>query len=174
MKIARGRYEGHPLRGNRVEQLLASIFGRYSSGRGLRQCFGRPGMLLSRLHGPDTSTNLFRPALSEGLIIVTDRFADSSLAYQWGARGLERRVVEMATELATAGLKPDLKILLDLPVETALLRRMAHTTEINRLDRESISFHGRVRGAYHSLVASAPGAGVSSTRIVLLMTFWPM
>jgi dTMP kinase len=101
---------------------------------------------------------LIRPALSEGLIIVTDRFADSSLAYQWGARGLERRVVEMATELATAGLKPDLKILLDLPVETALLRRMAHTTEINRLDRESISFHSRVREAYHSLVASDPGS----------------
>jgi uncharacterized protein YaaQ len=64
----------------------------------------------------------------------------------------------MATELATAGLKPDLKILLDLPVETALLRRMAHTTEINRLDRESISFHSRVREAYHSLVASDPGS----------------
>jgi dTMP kinase len=99
---------------------------------------------------------LIRPALDEGLVVVTDRFADSSLAYQWGARGLERRVVEMAVELATAGLRPDLKILLDLPVETALRRRMAHSTEINRLDRESILFHSRVREAYHSLVAWDP------------------
>jgi dTMP kinase len=99
---------------------------------------------------------LIRPALAEGLVVVTDRFADSSLAYQWGARGLERRVVDLAIELATNGLEPDLKILLDLPVETALGRRMANSNEINRLDRESITFHTRVRDAYHSLVTEDP------------------
>jgi dTMP kinase len=99
---------------------------------------------------------LIRPALDQGFIVVTDRFVDSSLAYQWGARGLERRTVDLALELATDGLKPDLKILLDLPVETALRRRMANLNEINRLDRESIVFHTRVRDAYHSLVAAEP------------------
>jgi dTMP kinase len=99
---------------------------------------------------------VIRPALDQGLIVVTDRFGDSSLAYQWGARGLERRTVDLALELATDGLKPDLKILLDLPVETALRRRMANSNEINRLDRESIVFHTRVRDAYHSLVAADP------------------
>jgi dTMP kinase len=99
---------------------------------------------------------LVRPALAKGLVVVTDRFADSSLAYQWGARGLERRVVNQAVELATNGLEPNLKILLDLPVETALRRRMANSNEINRLDRESIAFHTRVRDAYHSLVAEDP------------------
>lgn len=99
---------------------------------------------------------LIRPALANGVVVVTDRFADSSLAYQWGARGLERRVVEQAVDLATNGLEPDLKILLDLPVETALRRRMANSEEINRLDRESTAFHSRVRDAYHSLVAEEP------------------
>lgn len=99
---------------------------------------------------------VIRPALADGLIVVTDRFGDSSLAYQWGARGLERQVVDMALELATHGLEPDLKILLDLPVEAALQRRMANSDEINRLDRESVMFHSRVREAYHSLVAEDP------------------
>jgi dTMP kinase len=99
---------------------------------------------------------IVRPALAEGSIVVTDRFSDSSLAYQWGARGLDRQAVELVQELATGGLEPDLKILLDLPVETALARRMAGSDEVNRLDRESIQFHSRVRDAYHSLVASEP------------------
>ena len=99
---------------------------------------------------------LIRPALAKGHVVVTDRFTDSSLAYQWGARGLERHVVNQAVDLATNGLEPDLKILLDLPVETALRRRLANSNDINRLDRESIAFHSRVRDAYHSLVAEDP------------------
>jgi dTMP kinase len=98
-----------------------------------------------------------RPALAQGMIVVMDRFIDSSLAYQWGARRLERRAVDLAVELATDGLEPDHKILLDLPVETALRRRTANSIETNRLDRESVMFHTRVRDAYHSLVAADPG-----------------
>jgi dTMP kinase len=103
---------------------------------------------------------LIRPALAKGFIVVTDRFVDSSRAYQWGARGLERRDVDLAIELATSGLEPDLRILLDLPVETALRRRMTDSHEINRLDRESILFHTRVRDAYHSLVAASPATWI--------------
>src|ERR671916_2098874 len=86
---------------------------------------------------------VIRPALAKGLIVVTDRFTDSSLAYQWGARGLEKRAVVQAQELATGGLEPDLKILLELPVDTSLRRRMASTHDVNRLDREAIQFHTR-------------------------------
>jgi dTMP kinase len=78
---------------------------------------------------------VIRPALADGMIVVIDRFSDSSLAYQWGARGLDKRVVAFVQELATGGLEPDLKILLDLPVETALGRRMAESQDVNRLDR---------------------------------------
>jgi dTMP kinase len=99
---------------------------------------------------------VIEPALRHGLIVVADRFSDSSLAYQWGARGLEREAVIQAQELATGGLQPDLKILLDLPVEAAVQRRMADVHAINRLDREVIQFHSRVREAYHSLVEADP------------------
>jgi dTMP kinase len=97
------------------------------------------------------------PALRDGLIVVADRFSDSSLAYQWGARGLEKETVILAQELATGGLEPDLKILLDMPVEAALQRRMAEVHEINRLDQEAVQFHSRVHDAYHSLVETDPG-----------------
>jgi dTMP kinase len=99
---------------------------------------------------------VIKPALAEGLIVVTDRFADSSRAYQWGARGLKKRDVDLAQELATEGLEPDLKIWLEVPVETALRRRMANAREVNRLDRETIQFHTRVHEAYHTLVAADP------------------
>jgi dTMP kinase len=99
---------------------------------------------------------VIEPALAEGLIVVTDRFSDSSLAYQWGARGLPKRDVSLAQDLATGGLEPDLKILLELPVDTAMRRRMANLGDVNRLDREAIQFHTRVRDAYHMLVAADP------------------
>jgi len=92
------------------------------------------------------------PALREGQIVIADRFSDSSLAYQGGARGLEKDSVVMAQYLATGGLEPDLKILLDLPIEAALQRRMADSHQVNRLDREAVQFHSRVRDAYHLLV----------------------
>jgi dTMP kinase len=99
---------------------------------------------------------VIRPALAEETIVVTDRFSDSSLAYQWGARGLDRRVVAFVQEVATGGLEPDLKILLDLPVQTALGRRMASSQDVNRLDLEASLFHTRVRDAYHALVEADP------------------
>jgi dTMP kinase len=99
---------------------------------------------------------VIEPALRDGLVVVADRFSDSSLAYQWGARGLEKEAVVQAQKLATGGLEPDLKILLDLPVEAAVQRRMADMHEVNRLDREVVQFHSRVRGAYHSLVEADP------------------
>jgi dTMP kinase len=99
---------------------------------------------------------VIKPALAQGLVVVTDRFSDSSLAYQWGARGLAKRDVSLIQELATGGLEPDLKILLDLPVDTALGRRMATVHDVNRLDREQVQFRTRVRDAYHSLVAEDP------------------
>jgi dTMP kinase len=99
---------------------------------------------------------VIKPALAQGLVVVTDRFSDSSLAYQWGARGLAKRDVSLVQELVTGGLEPDLKILLDLPVDTALGRRMATSHDVNRLDREQVQFRTRVRDAYHSLVAEDP------------------
>jgi dTMP kinase len=133
------------------EQIREVLLGRASSSM-----LPTTEMLLFAAARAQLVGEVIRPALEEGLIVVTDRFTDSSLAYQWGARGLEKQVVRVAQALATGGLEPDLKVLLEAPVETALRRRMAKSHEVNRLDREAIQFHTRVREAYHTLVAAEP------------------
>jgi dTMP kinase len=99
---------------------------------------------------------VIQPALERGAVVICDRFVDSSLAYQWGGRGLDLDTLHDVQRLATAGLQPDLTVLLDVPVEAALRRRLADPGHLNRLDREVSEFHGRVRDAYHSLVAADP------------------
>jgi dTMP kinase len=133
------------------EQIRAVLLGHASSSM-----LPATEMLLFAAARAQHVGEVIRPALDQGVIVVTDRFTDSSLAYQWGARGLDKRAVSVAQELATDGLEPDLKILLELPVETALRRRMANVHDVNRLDREAIQFHNRVREAYHMLVATDP------------------
>ena len=99
-------------------------------------------------------SEIIRPALARSEVVIVDRFMDSSLAYQWGGRGLAFDAVMAAQTLATGGLQPDLKLLLDLPVPLGLRRRFAGEGETNRLDRETIAFHERVREAYHTLATS--------------------
>jgi dTMP kinase len=99
---------------------------------------------------------VIRPALAVGAIVVCDRFVDSSLAYQVGGRGLRLADVEGIQRLATAGLRPDLRILLDLPVSVGLARRFANAAEVNRLDAADAAFHERVRSCYLDLVVRDP------------------
>lgn len=99
-----------------------------------------------------------RPALQAGSVVVCDRFVDSSLAYQAGGRGLKMSEVLALQALATGGLRPDLRILLDLPVRIGLNRRLADPRQVNRLDTAEIAFHERVRACYQELAdADAPG-----------------
>jgi len=99
---------------------------------------------------------VIRPALARGAVVVCDRFVDSSLAYQAGALGLPLAEVAAIQSLATRGVDPDLRILLDLPVEVGLARRFGDESEVNRLDLAGIAFHERVRATYHALVAARP------------------
>jgi dTMP kinase len=94
---------------------------------------------------------IIRPALNRGEIVLCDRFSDSTLAYQGGGRGLSLSELEALQKFATQGLRPDLRLLLDLPVEAGLARRRADDDTINRLDREANEFHRRVRACYLSL-----------------------
>ncbi len=94
---------------------------------------------------------VIRPALDRGLIVLSDRFADSSIAYQSGGRELDLEQVESLNRLATGGLTPDLTVLLDVEVEEGL-RRIAHRdASHDRMERERIEFHRRVRDAYRQL-----------------------
>jgi dTMP kinase len=97
-----------------------------------------------------------RPALANGQIVVCDRFVDSTLAYQGGGRGIALERLGAIQEIATGGLKPDLKILLDVPVEIGLARRFGASGEINSMDTAGESFHRRVRDTFLQLAREQP------------------
>lgn len=103
------------------------------------------------------------PALKEGKIVISDRYLDSSLAYQGGARGLGIDKVEAMNQYATEGLLPDLTLLFDLSPAVGLARIDANSSrEVNRLDKEKITFHEKVRASFHQLAEAHPD------RIVIL------
>lgn len=116
-----------------------------------------------------------RPALERGAIVVADRFADSTLAYQGAGRGLDLAQLQSLIEIATADLAPDLTILLDVPTELGLARlrsggkrangpqsQLTFFEEIklpegwNRFEDEEAAFHQRVREAYLDLARRGP------------------
>ena len=99
---------------------------------------------------------VIRPALAEGNIVVCDRYVDSTLAYQGGGRGLAIEPLLAVQRFATGGLAPDRRVLLDLPVEVGLERRLKGAGEVNRLDLAELSFHHRVRETYLRLAAEDP------------------
>lgn len=97
------------------------------------------------------------PALKEGKIVISDRYLDSSLAYQGGARGLGIDEVEKMNQYATNGLLPDLTLLFDLAPAVGLARIDANSErEVNRLDVEKISFHEKVRSAFREVAERYP------------------
>ncbi|HNL91084.1 MAG TPA: dTMP kinase [Nitrospira sp.] len=98
---------------------------------------------------------VIEPALARGAIVLCDRFSDSTLAYQGYARGLDVSLLERLNRLATHAVTPDLTLLFDLPVATGLARRRS-ATETNRLDRESLRFHQKVRAGFLDLAKRHP------------------
>src|SRR5918911_508672 len=90
---------------------------------------------------------VIRPALDRGQVVVCDRFADSTLAYQGYGRGLDIAALRAMISFATANLQPDMTILLDLPVAAGLERKHAQSAW-NRFEAETRAFHERVRAGY--------------------------
>ena len=97
-----------------------------------------------------------RPALAAGKILVSDRFADSTLAYQGYGRGLDLTMLRTITAFATGGLNPDLTLLIDITAQEGLRRRQTGGDEWNRLDAEALDFHRRVRAGYLQLAGLEP------------------
>jgi dTMP kinase len=95
---------------------------------------------------------VIRPALAEGRVVVSDRFLDSSLAYQGGARGLGVEEVERINRFATGGLVPDLTFLLDLPPSEASSR----AGESDRFEDEGAALQEAVLGTYSRLMSEDP------------------
>jgi len=102
---------------------------------------------------------LIKPALARGSVVISDRYADATFAYQGAGRGFAEDKVLQVIELATGGLKPDLTIFFDIPVVEAV-RRMAGRDErqakSNRMDVETADFYGRVRSGYLKIAESEP------------------
>jgi dTMP kinase len=106
--------------------------------------------------------SVIRPALDAGAVVLCDRFADSTVAYQGYGRGLDVALLARLNAVAVAGTWPDCTILLDLDPETGLTRARARnaaqgaTVDEGRFEAEALAFHARVRRGYRELAAAEP------------------
>ena len=99
---------------------------------------------------------VLRPKLAEGWIVLCDRYADSTLAYQGYGHCQNMDEVRALVQYATGGLLPDLTLLLDVDAETGLRRRQTAGAEWNRLDAYALEFHCRVRAGYLEMAQQDP------------------
>jgi dTMP kinase len=96
------------------------------------------------------------PALAQGKIVISDRFTDSSVAYQGAGRGLGWETVVELDRIACQGLVPDLTICVDIDSETGLARAAGRGSSETRLEEQAIEFHRKARDAYHELARREP------------------
>ena len=134
-------------------------------GRQLRQLLLDPdnGEIAPRaealLYAADRAQHVatvIRPALARGAVVVSDRYIDSSLAYQGVGRSLSTGEIERLSQFATSGLRPDVTVLLDVPVTDGLARTSVRDELPDRLEAESAEFHERVRAAFRELAEASP------------------
>jgi dTMP kinase len=152
------RAEGHPVTltrepggtplGERLREVLLDPQGRGASLDPLAE------YLLFAAARAAITAEVIKPALERGDIVVCDRYGDSSLAYQGYGRGVNVDRIRAVNELATAGLRPDLTVLLDLPPETGLARQRGEPSD--RFQQEELDFHRRVREGYLALARDEP------------------
>jgi dTMP kinase len=95
-----------------------------------------------------------QPSLKSGKVVICDRYADSTIAYQSYGRGLDLEIVKVINNAATRGLTPALTVLLDIPAEVGLARKRSKRRD--RFEQEDIAFHQRVREGYLKIAASEP------------------
>ena len=94
------------------------------------------------------------PNLARGTMVICDRYADSTLAYQGYGRGINLDVIQVVNSTATQGLFPDLVVLLDIPAEVGLARR--NLARLDRFEGEEMAFHQRVREGYLKIASADP------------------
>lgn len=99
---------------------------------------------------------VIRPRLAAGEIVISDRYYDSTIAYQGYGHQQNLDEIRLLVKYATGGLSPDLTILLDLDVEVGLKRKTQNGMEWNRLDAYTVEFHQRVRKGYLEMVKAEP------------------
>jgi dTMP kinase len=115
----------------------------------------RSEILLFQASRAQLVEEVIRPALADGKVVVCDRYADSTLAYQGYGHCVDLKTLGEIVHFATGGLKPDLTIFLDISVKEGLKRRNAGG-DWNRLDDYDVEFHQRVHDGYNKLIAAEP------------------
>jgi len=118
-------------------------------------------MLLYSADRAQHISEVIEPALASGKVVICDRFADATTAYQGYARGIDLDLVGTLEEIATRGCSPDLTVLLDIPVEEALGRAIGRnnthgTGHEGRFEEESAAFHEKVRQGYLAIAQCEP------------------
>jgi dTMP kinase len=103
---------------------------------------------------------VIRPRLQSGSVVICDRYADSTLAYQGYGRKLDLPTLRTILDFATGGLRPDITFYLDIDAEEGLKRRKVSGGEWNRMDDLAVEIHRRVRAGYLEMVAQEPARWV--------------
>lgn len=159
--VERLRHEGHTVIENQEP-------GATHIGRQIRRIIldpahqemaGMTELLLMFASRAQAATEIIRPALERGDIVVSDRYTDSTLAYQGEGRGIGFETVLAAHKLALGGLLPDLTICMTIDVETGLSRAHKRNTsadDTDRLDQQSLDFHHRVAEGYRKIARLEP------------------
>lgn len=108
----------------------------------------------------DHLVNTVWPALKEGKTVICDRFADSTMAYQgfgYADKGLGQAAVEQLYQIVVGSFKPDLTIILDMPVETGIERALKRDANANRYEKMGLDFHRNLRRAFLEIEKKEPG-----------------
>jgi dTMP kinase len=155
------------LRGRGVEVRITCEPGGTPLGRNLRAAFletketvaPMAELLAFAADRAQHVEHLIKPAIDAGEIVISDRYADATEAYQGAGRGFDSESIRRVIDLATGGLKPDLTLFFDITVEEAITR-MADRDESqatkNRMDEETVEFYSRVREAYIAISRREP------------------
>jgi dTMP kinase len=121
-----------------------------------KQMFPATEILLFQSSRAQLVRELILPSLKAGKVVLCDRYADSTLAYQGYGHQTDLATLRQIIDFATGGLKPDLTLYLDIDADEGLRRRTGEEDEWNRMDDYALEFHQRVREGYHQMIAAEP------------------
>jgi dTMP kinase len=116
-----------------------------------KECHPRVEFLLFAADRAEHFSHLIIPALKRGDIVISDRMADSALAYQGYGRGLSTELIQTVNKWAMHDIEPDMTFFVDVPVEVALQRRAKRAHTVSTMEREGSAFWHRVRAGYQTL-----------------------